>query len=569
MKEKIKKIVLEKRNIIDIILIFIIVSIISIPLLNNRLNIYYDDGIQHISRAYGTYESIKNGNFKIIESLSNGFGYSWNLFYGPLTTYGIIIINLFINNFIISYKIFVYILLILSGIFMYKFMYQMTANRNISLLAAGIYVLAPYHLTDLYVRNALGEFASFVFIPLVFWGLYNLFNNENKNFYLTVGAVGLILTHNISTAITAIFAIIYVLTNIIKFKNKRIIKDFFINILFIILITSFFWMPLLETKLSAEYAAYQDGFMATPESVQEKGLNVKNLFVTFTNEEFVFEIGPCLILLAFSLVAIRNLERLKKEYILFLIFSVLSLFMATKYFPWKYLPSILSMIQFPWRMLEFSTFFLSVVCSINAFVIIKRFNFKDVLIMILVLIMYIIALNSFIQIGQEEIIPIEEIKKQGYFSGKQDEIVIGAAKGEYLTVNANNDKFYLATREDSVYVISGKAVIEKEEKNRNGMRFKVKNVEETEYELPYIYYPGYEIRMDGIIIENHETKNGFLGFKLEDKTEATIEVKYVGTKLMKFSYIISLIGIVGFTISMIKERKIEKSERKEEKCQNQ
>ena len=564
MKEKLKKI-LEKRNIIDIILIFMIASIVCIPLLNNKLDVYSDDGIQHISRAYGTYESIKNGNFKIIESLSNGFGYSWNLFYGPLTTYGIIIINLIVNNFIISYKIFVYILLILSGIFMYKLMYQMTANRNIALLAGGIYVLAPYHLTDLYVRNALGEFASFVFIPLIFLGLYNLFNNEDKNYYLTIGAVGLILTHNISTLVTAIFAFIYVLTNIMKFKNKKIIKDFFINILFIILITSFFWIPLLETKMSADYAVYQDGIMATPESVQARGLEIKNLFVTFTNEEFVFEIGPCLILLAFSIMSLRNLERLKKEYILFLIFSILSLFMATKFFPWKYLPSIFSMIQFPWRMLEFSVFFLSIVCSMNAFVIIKRFNLKDVLVMIIILVMYVIALNPFVKIGEERLTKIEEIEKQGYFSGRQDETVIGAAKGEYLTSKANDDKFYLATRENSVYVLSGKAIIEKEEKIKNKMQFKIKNMEETEYELPYIYYPGYEIRLDGIIIENHETENGFLGFRLEDKTEAIIEVQYVGTKLMKISYIISLIGTIIFIGNRIKQR----SERKEEKCQNQ
>ena len=564
MKEKVKNI-LKKRNIIDIILIFIIVSIVCIPLLNNKLYVYMDDGIQHIARAYGTYESIKNGNFKIIESLSNGFGYSWNLFYGPLTTYGIIIINLFINNFIISYKILVYILLFLSGIFMYKLMNQMTANRNISLLAASMYILAPYHLTDLYVRNALGEFASFVFIPLVFLGLYNLFNAEDKNYYLTIGAAGLILTHNISTAITAIFAIIYVFTNIMKFKNKKIIKDFIINVLFIILITSFFWIPLLETKMSADYAAYQEGVMATPESVQARGLEIKNLFVTFINEEFVFEIGPCLILLAFSIMSLRNLERLKKEYILFLIFSILSLFMATKYFPWKYLPNIFSMIQFPWRMLEFSAFFLSIVCSINAFVIIKRFNLKDVLIMIIILLMYVIALNPFVNISEEKIIPIENIEKQGYFSGRQDEITAGAARGEYLPSKAHDDKFYLATRENLVYVISGKAIIEDEQKTRNKMQFKVKNKEETEYELPYIYYPGYEIRLDGIIIENHETEKGFLGFRLEDKTEAVIEVQYVGTKLMNLSYIVSLIGIISFiVINIIKE-----NERKEEKCQNQ
>ena len=44
----------------------------------------------------------------------------------------------------------------------------------------------PYHLTDLYTRNAIGEYTSFVFIPLVFLGLYNLFNTLDKNYYLAI-----------------------------------------------------------------------------------------------------------------------------------------------------------------------------------------------------------------------------------------------------------------------------------------------------------------------------------------------------------------------------------------------
>ena len=58
-------------------------------------NYLYDEKGYHIYNTIeGKINTYKNGNFKIIESLSNGFGYSWNLFYGPLTTYGIIIINL-------------------------------------------------------------------------------------------------------------------------------------------------------------------------------------------------------------------------------------------------------------------------------------------------------------------------------------------------------------------------------------------------------------------------------------------------------------------------------------------
>jgi hypothetical protein len=148
--------------------------------------------------------------------------------------------------------------------------------------------------------------------------------------------------------------------------------------------------------------------------------------------------------------------------------------------------------------------------------------------------------------------------------------VAGMGGGEYLPTEADKNRFYIAARENTVLVLEGNGKVENVKKDGLKLTCQVTTLEDnTLYEFPYIYYPGYEIRMDGIIIENYETKNGFLGFKLEEKTEAIIEVKYAGTKLMKFSYILSLIGIVGFIVNMIKDEKIEKSERKEEKCQNQ
>ena len=45
---------------------------------SKNLNVYFDDGIQHIARAYGTITSIKEqGLFpNIISRFTNGFGYS-------------------------------------------------------------------------------------------------------------------------------------------------------------------------------------------------------------------------------------------------------------------------------------------------------------------------------------------------------------------------------------------------------------------------------------------------------------------------------------------------------------
>ena len=142
MKEKIKK-MLDKRNVIDFVILFIITIIISIPLFSNKLDVYCDDGIQHISRAYGTAKSMQEGNYNIITDFANDFGYSWNLFYGPLTTYGIIMFELIFENFIIAYKVLVYVLLLISGLFMYKLVFKIFNNRNVALLSGVIYVLAP------------------------------------------------------------------------------------------------------------------------------------------------------------------------------------------------------------------------------------------------------------------------------------------------------------------------------------------------------------------------------------------------------------------------------------------
>ena len=192
MKEKIRRLV-EETEFIYYICIILVALVLIIPIFNKKLDVYFDDGIQHIARAFGTIESIKEqGLFpNIISSFTNDFGYSWNLFYGPLSTYGLILMKFISGNFITAYKVFCFLCLALSGIFMYKFLISITKNSNTSLLVSVIYLTFPYHLTDWYIRNALGEFMSFMFVPLVFLGLYNLFNTQENYYYLTFGAVRL------------------------------------------------------------------------------------------------------------------------------------------------------------------------------------------------------------------------------------------------------------------------------------------------------------------------------------------------------------------------------------------
>ena len=131
----------------------------------------------------------KNQSTLVLPRLENGFGYSWNLFYGPLSSYITAVIGGFFDNIIIGYKIVLFLGLFLSGISMYYFTRKITSDNNVGVFAGILYMVMPYHLTDMYIRGSIGEFLSFIFIPIVFLGLYNLIHEEKRDWVLVIGAV--------------------------------------------------------------------------------------------------------------------------------------------------------------------------------------------------------------------------------------------------------------------------------------------------------------------------------------------------------------------------------------------
>jgi hypothetical protein len=471
----------------------------------------------------------------------------------------IAILNLIINNTINAYKIVLFIGLICSGISMYFFVRKITDDKNVGILGAILYMSMPYHLNDMYIRNALGEFLSYVFIPLVFLGLYNLFNKEKKYWILIIGSLGLIITHNLMTAITAIIAIIYIGINLPKLKDKKIREHLIFSIIFIICISSFYWVPLLQTATTTNYEVYLPGMMATNTSVASEGLTLNRLIVTSNSERYVFELGPhILIMLCFTIAAFRRIEpKMKNEYIFFLIIGILATFMTTKYFPWKLFNNSIALIQFPWRLLVISNFCFALVCSINLGIVIKNFNFKDALILGTIAIVYVMALKSFIPLTDSDITQVENYENIGFVSGKAEDTLAGMGKSEYLPQNAYDNLFYVANREQGVLILEGSGEVYNVEKDGNKLTFSAESLENaTVFELPYIYYPGYKITLDGTEICGYQDENGFLAISLNEISKSDITIEYTGTTLMKYSNVFSIISVILFAVYILAEKKI-------------
>ena len=548
-------------------IIFLIGIIISIPIFQIQIRETHD-GSLHMLRLIGTINCFKIGEFPplVAPYFCNGGGYAMNLFYNPLVTYVPLLIKLFTTSFALALKLFAMLCIILSGITMYQFVFSVTKKRSIAFFSAVIYILSPYKLGDVYRRYAIGEFASFIFIPILFNGLFNLLNKDGKkHYYIAIGAIGLLLTHTLTTFYMAIFSAVYLLFNFKKLKDKEIIKKILINVIFIILISAFFIMPMLEARFSAKYTIFDSQLMGTNRQYcYENTLELRRLFDdnVFEFKDTIFSIGiPILTLIVLTLFTYKNVESNYKDlYIISILFSIISLFMCTKLCPWFLFPNALCKLQYPWRMLGFFNFFSSFIAGINVYILLKMLLNKDLSRLIAAFILITTMICYTIPI-------VTQFKtKQPDRDTKYEQRIMSNMYINHMHINRDYlprkslslQRTYLEERDyTKIYILKGYSEIEAEEVVNLTMTAKIQNCEEgTILEFPFFYYPGYRatIEKNGEItkLKCVESNNGFCSVVINENTEnANINIEYKGTIITYASYIISFIALIAFIVYLI------------------
>lgn len=575
MKNIIEKI--KTKRSIHYLLIIAIGLIISIPFLWLQIR-KTDDGWLHLLRLIGVDNAFTNGTFPlVIPYFCNNWGYSMNAFYPPIVTYIPYLLGIFSGSFAIGLKLFATLTTILSGIFMYNFVNEVTRKKAIAFFSALIYMTFPYRLEDIYNRYAIGEFTAFVFIPLVFQGLYNLLHGDKKrHFYITIGATGLLLTHTISTLYTALFCSIYILFNIKDFLKKEVIIKCIINGIFVLLMSLIFLVPMMEFKSQAEYSIFKPEVMKTGSQYMTNKTIKPWQFLKDKGEEngVSFVVGvPFILMISIGILIYKKIDKKHKDfYLTNIVLGFISFIMCTNLFPWHIMPNFLCNIQYPWRMIGLGMFFFTPVCAINIYYFAKSTNKKwlqniiYIMFIAIIMIFSIIKLNTYKTedktIDQKYEQQIKENPTIHYFSINRD----------YMPAKALvKQRGYLLNRTDTTYVLSGKAEIFKEEKNALHLEIELKNVGKgTELELPYLFYPGYEVKLQyeniDVKLDTTESDNGFIKLVMpESFKNGKIIVNYTATTLDKVAYILSGIFLIVFIIYVIYFRKnvVKKARRNE------
>lgn len=540
----------KEKEIINYILIIIASIIISIPLANKNLNIYRDDGIQHICRIIGTEQTLADKQFlpMIMSNLCNNFGYSWNIFYSPLTAYMSVVFRIFNFSYVNCLKLCMFVIVLLSGITMYKFALRITKNKKLATLASIIYILAPYRITDMYIRTALAELASFIFIPIVFEGLYIIVNEEKKSYKLALGAAGLILTHQVIAMYTAIICFVYLIVFFKKLKSKTVLKNIGVNLLFCILMTSFYWVGLLQHYFSTSYEVFVPGRMEREEVLIFYKAKFSQLFITSSEQTMIYAIGLLSVIgLVLTPIAYKKIpEEYKKTYMFFLITGVILIGMTLSIFPFEKLPQALTMLQFTFRLFTFTSFFFAFVVATNFAILIKNFKTLDIVVLLTISILLLVPYKSKLDFNLKD--NEERLINGVRITENTGRVHAGMASMEYLPTKAFKNLKYIANRKDEVIVLDNdEAVISDYTKQASNMNCKISNInKETTIELPYIYYLGYRVYANGQEITYTESDNGFIQINIAKDSQ--IKVKYLGTNEMLISYAVSIISFATIIV---------------------
>ena len=206
-----------------IIIAFISLIVISPALIRGFPN--GDDAYVHYRWAVQFAEGLRDGNLypRWLASANFNQGSPASLFYPPFSLYSGALFRLLTGNASVGLSLSCFFGLLISGITM-----RMLAGRFIKspycLLASILYLIAPYHVFDLYQASSISEFWALAWIPLVI--IYSIEVGSKpytRNFFLLAGSYALLILTNLPIAIAAAVALPLVLI-IATRKIEHVIK---------------------------------------------------------------------------------------------------------------------------------------------------------------------------------------------------------------------------------------------------------------------------------------------------------------------------------------------------------
>lgn len=363
------------RGILPVLFVVIVSFVAILPFFSPGFFTFHDN--TQVARVFEMHKSLSDGLLPVrwVADLGYGYGYPIFSFYAPLAYY-VGAFFMFVGLSALSAtKVMIALGILISGITMYVFSREFLSKWGSS-IASILYVFAPYHALDVFVRGAIGEVYAYAFIPLAFYGFFRLSRRHDRWSYLIVcgGLGGVIISHNLTALLIFPFIMVEVLLLIYcSTEKKRVIIDMVSALLLSLVVTAWYWLPALGemgyTNVASQTGGgsqYKDHFVCLSQlwsSPWGFGGSVRGCL-----DGLSFQLGKLHILFAVLGLLSLPLLSLRKRVmtIVTLIGLGISLFFLLEISKpiWDSL-SFMKFLQFPWRFLQLALFLLAIIGGIG------------------------------------------------------------------------------------------------------------------------------------------------------------------------------------------------------------
>ncbi len=161
--------------------------------------LFTHEGAETYRRVYEYQQELRHGNWlpQVFPDAVRGAGSAFPSLYPPFAYIVAVALSFLVGDIVWGVNISLVLAVILSGWAMYWCLLVINADRRIALASALLYISFPYRFVDIFVRGALAESWSFVWMPLIIAGAWATFTRRRLVWYLPVAWAGLLVTHTV------------------------------------------------------------------------------------------------------------------------------------------------------------------------------------------------------------------------------------------------------------------------------------------------------------------------------------------------------------------------------------
>lgn len=524
-----------------------------------------------VQRVFEMKKSLADGMLPVrwVGDLGYGYGYPIFNFYAPSAYYIGGFLNLIGFDALIATKIMLGLAVVLSGITMYLLAKEFWGRIG-GMISGVLYLFAPYHAVNIFVRGDFAELWAYTFIPLVFLGIYKISRRKKSWFWITVSALSfaaIIVSHNLTAMMITPFIIMYALILIISSsKNNRLRLTSYVLRLFILglLLPAFYWLPALSemkyTNVISQIgggADFKDHFVCLPQ-LWESPWGFGGSSSGCSNDGLSFRIGKIhLVLASLSLIVLFLIfNRLDKQKIKIQLIFFIILFLTSVYFMleisrplWDAVPQM-AYFQYPWRFLIIASFATSFLGG-SIIVLLKLMTKNSRYQKIISVCFAVVVISGSIFINSKLFAPqyISNAKSSDFTSELNLKWKTSKISDEYLPENfakprreneipsskftAQNNTTKITMLEDRVQQFSAE----------------ITSDQNSIIHINLAYFPAWHIFLDNSEISYQVISKGLR--VTVPKGEHKLSAKFIQTPIQKLGNVLTITGVIALFIGII------------------